>query len=194
MAALEAAVVQALRGGERTALAVAGELGVSPFVAARALETLSAAGRVARVPDSLPLRWRPAAPPAAAPLSVVVLVDLGNTHDCLPQLLPFAEAGVLSVRAYADCNFAGYGVRPPLTAPNCVVVQACGAERNAADVELIWDVARLSAEPAARHAFFVATKDQGFRHLKHCVEASGRHSLQFVADWPALQAALAAAA
>ena len=44
---------------------------------------------------------------------VVVVVDLGNVHDCLQKLAPLAEAGEVQVRAYADLQYNGYGVNPP---------------------------------------------------------------------------------
>lgn len=187
-----------------TAPTLAQRLTASTFAVTRGLEELQRRGRVERLASSsqgMPVRWRASAdaapPPTLAAPNVVVLVDLGNTHDCLAHLVPLAEAGVVLVRAYADCSFAGYGVRPPLQATNCVVVQATAPDRNAADVELIWDVAGLCAASSRGfhgYHFLVATKDQGFRYLKQCVESSGVHSLSFVADWPALEAALAAVA
>jgi len=184
---------------------LADKLTTSAFVVARMLEGLHASGEVERVSDANggPLLWLRASRASrrcrgvqTSKPKVVALVDLGNTHDCLQRLVPLAEAGVVLVRAYADCSFSGYGVRPPLIASNCVVVQADGADRNAADVELIWDVVRLctASAPDERYIFIVATKDQGFRHLKRCVESSGCHVLNFVANWPALEAALAAVA
>jgi len=195
-------------GGHETIAAteLASSLGVSAFSLALMLEDLHDRGLVNRINEQIPgvpVRWRLTAPimmPASSSnessIRIVVLVDLGNTHDCLAKLVPLAEAGVLKVRAYADCKYSGFGVRPPLVATNCTVVQADGTDRNAADVELIWDVARMcfAPGPTEGYIFIVATKDLGFLHLKRCVETLKRHSLRFVSNWSTLEAALSTVA
>ena len=128
----------------------------------------------------------PAGGSAAEPRRLVV-VDLGNTHDCLQELLPYARAGQLEVRAYADLAFNGFGVTPPLTdAPNVVVKQATTAEKNAADVDMIWDLAAMLSHSEPVYFVAIATKDQGFRRLKALAEANG-HRLEFATGWSELR-------
>jgi len=120
---------------------------------------------------------------------VVVIVDLGNVHDCLQKLGPLAEAGKLKVRAYADLQYNGFGITPPFEAPGCVVFKAASPHKNAADTQMIWDVSRLcSLSPTHMH-LLVVTKDNGFRHLRELAEESG-HSLSFAQDWPSLRSLL----
>jgi len=120
--------------------------------------------------------------------NVVILIDLGNVHDCLQRLGPLAEAGLVTVRAYADLCFNGFGVNPPLGGNNVTVFKASSPDKNSADVQLIWDVARLCrADTPLR--LVVVTKDLGFRHLQALATAAG-HELIFAQDWGGLEAAL----
>lgn len=119
----------------------------------------------------------------------LVLVDLGNVHDCLKRLIPLADAGDLSVVAYADLAFNGFGVNPPVESANCVVKRATSADKNAADVELAWDVAQRCLTASEPMDFVVATRDHGFRHLQSLAARSG-HTLRFVQDWPSLRGLL----
>jgi hypothetical protein len=118
--------------------------------------------------------------------SIVVIVDLGNVHDCLQCLLPLVEARRLRVRAYADLQYNGFGVNPPLEAHLCSVFRAASPHKNAADTKLIWDVALLCALSPGPLRLLVATKDNGFRHLQELAESAG-HELAFAQDWPSLQ-------
>ena len=119
---------------------------------------------------------------------VIVLVDLGNVHDCLQRLGPLAESGRVTVRAYADLCFNGFGISPPVCCDNVTVFKASSPDKNSADVQLIWDVAQLcQADTALR--LVVATKDLGFRHLQALAAEAG-HELTFVQDWGGLQATL----
>jgi len=115
----------------------------------------------------------------------VVFVDLGNVHDCLQQLLPLSHADLLEVRAYADLAFNGFGVNPPIGGPNCHVHRSASADKNAADVKLIWDVAQLCAEPEPCR-FLVVTRDHGFRSLERLAAEAG-HLLSFSQDWASLR-------
>jgi hypothetical protein len=133
--------------------------------------------------------WRVAAPAAAASLPTYVFVDLGNVHDCLQRLLPLAEAGELQVQAFADLAFNGFGVNPPLCASGCKVVRATSPDKNAADVQLVWNAALLCAAATSPLRLFVVTRDHGFRHLQTLAEAAGHH-LRFAQDWASLRALL----
>lgn len=112
----------------------------------------------------------------------LVIVDLGNMH-CLDKLVPLAAADLVEVWAYADQAFAGYGVRPSVAgARNVTLKQADSPHRNAADVQLIWDVARL----AQKRSILVASKDLGFRHLEQLARDAG-HELEFFTTWEDLR-------
>jgi hypothetical protein len=121
--------------------------------------------------------------------SIVVIVDLGNVHDCLKRLLPLVEARRFRVRAYADLQYNGFGVNPPHEAGLFSVFQATSPHKNAADTKLIWDVALLCKASESPLRIIVATKDNGFRHLQELAQGAG-HSLSFAQDWRSLQALL----
>lgn len=127
--------------------------------------------------------------PKKEPLGRVVIVDLGNVHDCLAPLAPLAAAGRLQVFAYADLQYNGPGVNPPLEVEGLYVFRAESPQKNAADTQLIWDVAQFCARAHEPLAFFVATRDNGFRHLQQLAEDAG-HTLSFAQGWPSLQALL----
>jgi hypothetical protein len=146
--------------------------------------------------DEKPPRWRVPPKSCSAPLAAAIkvhcVVDLGNTHDCLKNLEPYASTGALTVSAYADLAFAGYGVVPPLAARNIEVFHSDTPDKNSADVQIIWDVCRLveqwkALEPQQAFHIFVATKDLGFLRLKALVERYPLHKLTFVTGWDTLR-------
>ena len=184
---LAAKVLQSLDTDWKTLAEVARAASVALVDVAAALQELSDAGEA----ETLRGAWRRAAAAVVAEASegTVVFVDLGNVHDCLLRLVPLAEAGEIQVRAYADLQYNGPGVRPPLRAPGCAGYRADSAQRNAADTQLIWDVSKLCATAPGPLRLLVATKDNGFRHLQGLVTASG-HDLAFAQDWVSLSALL----
>lgn len=130
-------------------------------------------------------RWRRSGvAPAqdAAPKVPIVIVDLGNVHDCLKKLLPLADAGVVQVKAYADLHYNGFGVRPPLDNRNCRVIRSLTSHKNAADTKLVWDVACLCSDNPSPLQIYIITKDNGFRHLQELARELG-HSVAFAEDW-----------
>ena len=154
--------------------------------------------------DGFPPTWRLRPQPAPRPLPratlggrdadplLHVVVDLGNCHDCLQNLLQYAEDGAVTVAAYADLAFAGFGVSPSISARNVQVFQADTPDKNSADVQIIWDVSRFvdrvrSEDPARQLHILVATKDLGFRRLRTLVETNPLHKLTFVTNWHALR-------
>lgn len=184
--------------GTSTALAISRAVGCTRQEANQVLYSLLENHKVTKSADSPP-QWSrvvvescttPAAPKDSNEPRRVVVVDLGNTHDCLKELLPYARAGDIDVRAYADLAFNGYGVNPPLVEPGVTVCRANTADKNAADVDMIWDIAQLlgTAAPSRPQQYFVivATKDQGFRRLKSLAEKSGNR-LEFAASWADLR-------
>jgi len=181
--------------GPATALELSRELGCTRVEANRALYNLLKSNAVRRNNTSPP-SWLASEVPPHVPgsssvdleeLRRLVVVDLGNTHDCLQELLPYAREGHLEVMAYADLAFNGFGVKPPLSdAPGVTVKQATTADKNAADVDMIWDLATLLNQNDPKYFVVVATKDLSFRRLKALAENHG-HRLEFVTGWRELR-------
>lgn len=123
---------------------------------------------------------------------VLVLNDLGCCHNVLQNLVPYAEQDKLQVKAYADLAYAGFGVRPPVKTRNVQVFHSKTADKNSADVKMIWDLSRYvnqfaESNPLRRLDVYVATKDLQFQSLKALVEENPLHSLTFCTDWEALR-------
>ena len=107
------------------------------------LYALLGRGKVRQAPG-IPPHWSLLAPPeqepsAAAEPFVVVVVDLGCYHDVLPNVLPYAQRAKLKVCAYADVAFNGFGVTPRPECSNFTLWHATTANKNSADVALVWE-------------------------------------------------------
>ena len=98
-----------------------------------------------------------------------IIVDLGNIHDFLPfadsQPHLFKECNII---AFADHHFNGYGVNPRCR--RSIGLHVSGTtSRNAADVSMIWFVARQTVNHKCN--FYFLTKDKGFREIENlCCE------------------------
>lgn len=116
-----------------------------------------------------------------------ILVDLGNVHDCLQQLAAYTSPTV-AVRAYADVGFNGYGINPrPPALANITVVQASSNHKNAADIDLVFDLALMAHQYHKQpHHFIVVTKDKGFLSVETKLKELG-HQVSFVTCWPELR-------
>jgi len=122
----------------------------------------------------------------------VVLVDLGNVHDTLQELEPYARKGLVKAFAFADLAFNGYGVRPECD-PCIPLYQSTTPDKNAADIEMVWkcaEVALLQCPPDHRLTFYIVTKDQGFRTLEVILRRFG-HTVEFVRGWDDLKVYIA---
>ena len=151
--------------------------------------------------EGTPPKWRKKNTSSAsvAPSSVAsqenhihCVIDLGNTHDCLQKLEPYAARNLISVAAYADLAFSGYGVSSKINVDNVQVFQADTPDKNSADVQIIWDVCQLVSHWQAKFPerslhILVATKDLGFQRLKNLVEKHPMHKLTFVTNWESLR-------
>lgn len=168
---------------------ISNSTGIQKSAVNAALYALLKTGVVSKT-DGTPPMWTLSGDPPPAVTSTfegrrdVVMVDLGNVHDCLKELVPYAERGDCVVYGFADRAFNGYGVTPK--PPPCIeVYQADSTHRNAADIALIWKVATLVQSPSAPTDFYVATKDQGFQSLADYVGAED--TLTFVTNWAELR-------
>lgn len=116
---------------------------------------------------------------------LIILIDLGNTHDCLKNLVPYTAQPNIDIYAFADRAFNGYGVNPHAPSP-ITVFQATTPDKNAADLELIYICLKLILTTPFTYHFVVASKDQGFHSLQNIVERHG-HKLHFVTNWEQLR-------
>ena len=114
----------------------------------------------------------------------IILIDLGNVHDCLQELL---ERGInlqrdYEVHAFADYHFNGFGVNPKVEDKGITVHRVEDTNnKNAADVLLIWTCQNLCKSAECTTHFIVVTKDDGFRYLSKLVKDEG-HDIHFVKD------------
>lgn len=118
----------------------------------------------------------------------IVMIDLGNVHDTLEPLEPYAKRGLVRAYAFADLQFNGYGVNPRCD-PSIAVYQSKVADKNAADIRMVWDCADivLTKNPSGTPlTFFIVTKDQGFRSLGTILEDYG-HTIHFLRNWDDLK-------
>ena len=180
----QARVLDSLTVDWTTLLEVATQAQIHSVDVAVALQALRSMGVV----ESQGGLWRRCAAPQQV-ADVVVVVDLGNVHDCLQKIAPLAEAGQLQVLAYADLQYNGVGINPPFEVAGCTVFKATSPHKNAADTKMIWDIAQLCASSERPRRLLVTTKDNGFRYLRDLVEGSG-HALSFAHDWASLRALL----
>jgi hypothetical protein len=114
----------------------------------------------------------------------IVLVDLGNVHDTLKPLEPYARSGEVMAFAFADLAFNGYGVNP--ACDSCIpMFQSKTPDKNAADIEMVWkcaEIAMLNNGNGHALEFYIVTRDQGFRTLETILKRYG-HNVTFVRDW-----------
>lgn len=120
----------------------------------------------------------------------IIFVDLGNIHDILPQLDPYADSDNNLVFAFADLNYNGYGIRPLPSNPSITVYHSQDAHKNAADIKMVWTAAEIVINFDSQQLnnrklrFFIFTKDNGFRTLKSILQLySCVDSVEFVQRW-----------
>lgn len=117
--------------------------------------------------------------------STVVLIDLGNIHDCLQKCEGLLQCHAIDrVYAFADYQFNGYGVKGhAVRGTNLQVIQAKRSNKNAAETLLQWKCQELifDANRDEKFYFIIVTKDEGFKYLEVLVEEKG-HVLHFARD------------
>lgn len=94
--------------------------------------------------------------------TLLILIDLGNVHNCLKNILPYVESRCCDVRCYADQMSNCFGISPKVDNPHVKVTVASDNHKNAADTEMIWDCATL---PSIYTDICLVTKDLGFQTL-----------------------------
>jgi hypothetical protein len=184
---------------QKVSLELARELATSKLVVNQRLYALESRGFLMR-DGSTPPRWRRRPEERSAvqsthreiaqSTSLVVVLDLGNVHDCLERLLPYSRAGLLTVHAFADLGSRCFGIVPSVAhEPGCTVYQATTPNRNEADVNLIWKIAEwcCSVSRDTPLNIIVVTKDQGFRGIEELAAKAG-HKLVFCDGWDTLRA------
>ncbi len=100
-----------------------------------------------------------------------VLVDLGNIHNLLREIdgiLPY------TIYAFADKCFNGYGVNPRASNAVCVI-RALQGTKNAADIHIIWTVAKICFTSTVPCNIHVVTKDKGFLELQQLARTHKHH-------------------
>ena len=157
-------------------------------------------GLLQQTPGSPPQWLAPATTGSVAPKSapatlepyVIVYIDAGNIHTVLQNVIPYAEQDVMEVRFYADLAFNGFGLNPKVECKNVTIFHAKTADKNSADVALIWDVCRLvdrlhREQPTRELQAYCVTLDLQFQSLKSLVEENPLHKLTFCTTWEALR-------
>ncbi len=155
-------------------------------------------GCVTQQPGTLPPRWNathkvPERDPVscgASPERLIVLVDLGTVHDCLQHLAEYVDRDDpgrdLTVVAFADQGFNGYGVNP-VAPPSIHVLRAAQPDPNFSDLELVATVfSQIHANRQSSPTFVIATKDRRFKPLKLLAEREGC-ALSLVENWQELR-------
>ena len=109
-------------------------------------------------------------------VNLVILVDLGNVHDCLQKLENYADNRCCDVFAYADQMSNCYGIKPPVKSKYITVKVASDRHKNSADIEMIWDCATLSNQ---YQNVVIVTKDLGFQTLVTKLKQQSRNVMFF---------------
>ena len=178
----------------RSARQIASNLKMERSLVNRALyEDLLPKGLVIMIKGTPPLWSNAHIPKPALPEPVedskepinIIFVDLGNIHDILPLLEPYADDRTNIVYAFADRAFSGYGIRPPPTNRHIQVLHATDDHKNAADTEMIWKAAEVVLGSLnTRYRFLIFTRDQGFRGLSTILKRYPVvEELHFVQRW-----------
>lgn len=115
--------------------------------------------------------------------NVLVILDLGNVHDCLKKLDTLNLKNV-NVIAFHDYMYNGYGVNKIVTNQSIKIIGAVDQNRNSADIMMIWFLAQYK-NPTDH--IIVVTKDQGFQTLYTLLKRDKKANKISVAhDWKSL--------
>ena len=139
--------------------------------------------RKASAPISVPelvleTRWG-LRPHKSASAITIVLVDLGNVHDCLKQCEEErARGNINAVYGFANVHFNAYGVNPPPRDPKTKVAVV----KDGVDVAIVWKACELShaaTDAGNSLKLVIATKSHKLEPLTALVKSAG-HEVRFV--------------
>lgn len=111
--------------------------------------------------------------------NTMVYVDLGTVHDCLEHLMPYRDQGLVSVVAFADHGYSGYGKDLP-----CVRISE-QPSKAFADVGMIWTIAEQCITQQGLSVYIVS-KDKQFGGLVPCILETG-NTVKVVSSWEELR-------
>lgn len=136
-------------------------------------------------------------------IDTVVLIDLGNSPQCLKEVEPYAQAGEVLVYALCDFAYMGYGMNGGFGVSNTSVIKIAQQKKGAVSTFLMWlcfriinrcsdpilgislaSISKLSTEKPIK--ILVASKDQGFPFLEDIIMDTG-NILKFHRDWNTLK-------
>lgn len=130
------------------------------------------------------------APPVARPKKTLVIVDLGNVHDCLEPLEQYLRRD-FTVQGFAAKDFNGYGVNPIGKAP---VVHSKQGLKGENDVAILWWTCSYMLQAAKKGEpirVILATKGRTLLSMKRYIEeAIPGSTFESVTDWKQLKDAL----
>lgn len=153
--------------------------------------------------QSIPVNWSLSRSPVQMknvnkPISTIVFVDLGNVHDCIKNLEPYASVDECIVVGFCDYAFTGYPTTERnYNAKNIYISRVNSPKKNAADTLLLWTCFQIISGntsktllgpdftkklTAEQLTFLVVTKDLGFQYLEDIVKSQG-HKLSFCKGW-----------
>ena len=151
----------------------------------RELYSLLKTGSVVRI-DGTPPKWgiNYVKPGESDNDHMKLYVDLGNVHDCLKPLCHYDYP----VKAFADSEFNGFGVNPVPDKAHIRVTKATSKHKNAADLELMWELFTDSVNEKMPTTYVVVTKDKGLFPLADIVPRKNPNvTLEIVSGWDELK-------
>ncbi len=127
-------------------------------------------------------------PEASIQKPIVVLINLDNVGDCLQHLQTHIN-DQLSVIAFANKTFNGFGVKKEINSLGYEVKIATETHKNISDTMLIWTLSRLCRLYSSQiFHFIVVSKGARLSSLPHIVrEGSDKHRCTVVKDWSELR-------
>ena len=111
--------------------------------------------------------------------NTVVLVDLGNVHDCLEQCeKERARGNISAVYGFANKHFNAYGVNPPPRDPETKVAVV----EDGVELAIVWkacELSRAATDAGNSLKLVIATKSHKLEPLTALVKSAG-HEVRFV--------------
>ena len=178
-------------GQTKTSAELALVLNTSRVDVNASIQNLEKNGLVFRVTNAFPIAWQqnaasPSLTPPTSPPDTLVIIDLGNTHDCLANLMPYCRSSLVEVRAYADLHYTGYTGDENICCFQ--LIRASSSAKNAADVDMIWDLAVILSDPRMlKKQVIICSKDKGFLSIQDKIVKLGHTFLFATHGWADLR-------